>query len=318
MNSPNPLPLFKQRLGCAVIAVCLLASGGGKSSAEEPDSAFVPPGYERVFSAGFDDPSETFNAADNPRFTTGLFRLSGKGDLNVTRRLGENRELQLYLDTDFEFAGQKPGIDPFSIANGVLTITADRLSDANAALVAPLAKGKIPAPLYSSGLLSTETEGRSGKGFARLHGYWEMRAKLPKGRGLWPAFWLVTETHDYWDEVDVIEVLGHEPSTVYHTTHFHDGGGTDTVPEKKRAFHKVDTSDGFHIYGMEITKSELIFSIDGMETLRVPHTLEKPLYTIINLAVGGKWPRNPDETTVFPARMEIDYLRIYQRKINSP
>lgn len=217
-------------------------------------------------------------------------------------------------DRDFEYAGQKPKIDPFSIEGGVLTITADRLSPENTALFKPLAGKKIPAPEFSSGMLSTETEGRSGRGFAQLLGYWEMRARLPQGKGLWPAFWLVAETHDYWDEVDIIEVLGHEPNVIYHTTHFHQGGGTDGLSWKKRTHRKIDTSDGFHTYGLEITEKELIYYVDGKVTLRVGHSLKHPLYTIINLAVGGKWPGNPDESTVFPAKMEIDYLRIYQKK----
>jgi beta-glucanase (GH16 family) len=286
----------------------------GCLQAGEPDSPFVPKGYARVFSAEFDDQGEVFNPHANAQFTTGHFRLSGEGDLNTVRRLGNNSELQLYLDEDFEFAGQKPGINPFSVKDGMLTITADRLSDAGAELLTPLAKEEIPPPSYSSGLLSTETAGRSGKGFAQQYGYWELRAKLPKGKGLWPAFWLVTETHDYWDEVDIFEVLGHQPDAIYHSTHFHDGGGTDNLSWEERTCRQIDTSDGFHIYGMEITKDELINTVDGRETLRVAHKLEKPLYTIINLAVGGKWPGNPDENTLFPAKMEIDYLRIYRQE----
>ena len=282
------------------------------SRQDDVDSPYVPAGYHRAFTANFLDPDEVFNPTDNPRFTTGHFRLHGDNDLNVTRRLGDNRELQLYVDGDFTYAGQPLGIDPYSVRDGVLHISATQLSDEHRALLAPLGRGKkLPAPKYASGLLSTETQGRDGKGHLQSRGYWELRAQLPAGRGLWPAFWLVTHTHDYWDEVDIFEVLGHEPDAIYHTTHFHDGGGTAGVKWEKRITRGIDTSARFHVFGMLITDDDLVYSIDGVERLRVKHTLESPLYTIVNLAVGGTWPKNPDQTTPFPAVMKIDYLRIY-------
>lgn len=204
-------------------------------------SAFVPEGYISVFTEEFSDPSQQFNSSDHPKFTTGNFRLSAENDLNTTRRLGNNRELQIYLDEAFEFAGQKPGINPFSIKDGVLRITAAPLDETTVQLLQPLAKGELPAPTYSSGMLSTETEGRDGKGFKQLYGYWELRAKLPKGKGLWPAFWLVTETHDYWDEVDIFEVLGHEPDAVLGETHFADCGHIGWLSYLWHAHHPRST-----------------------------------------------------------------------------
>ncbi len=298
-----------------MMALALLA---GLMLAAEPTTAppasFVPPGHELAFAAEFDDDTETFARTGNPRFTTGQFRLHGQNDLNVTRRLAANGERQLYVDRDFTFSGQRLGIDPFTIHAGVLRLTATRLTLEQQQLLAPLTRGHAKPVQYASGLLSTETEGRpDGCGYVQLHGYWEMRAKLPRGKGLWPAFWLVTQTHDYWDEVDIFEVLGHQPEVIFHTTHFHDGGGTEGMPWRKRSYRKVDTSDGFHTYGLQITDDQLRFTVDGQLTLRASHTLETPLYTIVNLAVGGKWPGHPDEHTGFPATMEIDYLRIYRR-----
>lgn len=275
------------------------------------DSPYVPEGHVRVFTADFTDPDERFDRYSNPRFTTGLFRLHAGDNLNVVRRLADNQERQLYVDHLFIYDGVTLGIDPFVIQNGVLSIRADRLSEAHQEILAPLKTDQAPAVLYSSGLLSTETEGRDGKGFVQLHGYWELRARLPRGQGLWPAFWLVAQTHEYWDEIDVFEVLGHEPDAIYHSTHFHNGGGTEGMSWGSRIYRGIDTSDGFHIYGLQITTNALIYSINGRETLRAPHALEVPLYTIINLAVGGTWPGDPDDSTIFPATMDIDYLRIY-------
>ena len=282
------------------------------SRRDDRDSPFVPDGYQRVFTANFLDPTEEFTRKGHPRFTTGHFRLSGENDLNTTRRLGGNGELQLYFDKDFRFQGTEFDIDPFVVRDGVLSIIADRLSDDRVEALRPL-KGQKKNRLikYSSGMLSTETQDRGGNGFTQLYGYWELRARLPKGRGLWPAFWLVTHTHEYWDEIDIFEVLGHEPDKIYMTTHFHDGGGTDNKNPKNKVHTGVDTSQRFHVYGMQITRDALIWTLDGEKTLRTGHSLEVPLYTIVNLAVGGKWPKDPDETTEFPASMDIDYLRIY-------
>lgn len=307
---------------CFLVGGLCLGAGVFEAAAQEPGklpyesvehSGFVPEQHEMVVAAEFDDPDAVFNRTDHPLFTTGQFRLHGENDLNVTRRLGGNGELQLYFDKDFEFRGKAFGINPFSIEDGVLSIVADRLTAEQIEILRPL-KGDKKNRLvkYSSGLLSTETQGRDGKGYTQLHGYWELRARLPRGKGLWPAFWLVTETHDYWDEIDIFEVLGHEPDVIHMNTHFHDGGGTQNKNPKNRRHEGVDTSDGFHIYGMQITQDALIWTVDGERTLKTGHSLEVPLYTIINLAVGGKWPKDPDASTSFPAKMEIDYLRIYK------
>lgn len=274
--------------------------------------SLAPQGYELAFSAEFENPAERFTPEGNSYFTTGNFRLNGKRDWNTVRRLAANEEQQIYLDEEASLGGQKLGINPFSIKEGILSITARPLSEEYRERLTQAYGG--PPVRYSSGMLSTETDGRGGKGFAQRYGYWELRARLPKGKGIWPAFWLVGETHDFWDEVDVFEVLGHEPDRIYLTTHLHKGGGTDGVEAERKEVRGIDTSDGFHVYGMEIKPGELVYSIDHREVLRVPHSLEKPMYAIINLAVGGAWPGNPGETTEFPAIMEIDYLRIYRPK----
>jgi hypothetical protein len=90
---------------------------------EDTDSPYVPAQYERTFTADFLDPNEPFNRTDNPQFTTGNFRLN-PDDLNTCRRLGANKERQLYVDKDFTYKGHKLGINPFSIKDGM---TKDRL-----------------------------------------------------------------------------------------------------------------------------------------------------------------------------------------------
>ena len=286
------------------------------SRQDDRDSPYVPARYERTFTANFLNPNEEFNRVDNPWFTTANFRLNPE-DLNTCRRLGANKERQLYVDQDFSYDGRKLGINPFAIKDGILSITALPLSGAQKEILAPLAdeKKRIPAVLYSSGMLSTETQLRKpGQGFTQLYGYWELRARLPKGKGLWPGFWLVGETHEFWDEVDIFEVLGDHPRNIYQSAHLHAGGGTDGMKWPEHTYTGIDSTDGFHVYGLLMTTNSLRYYVDGVQTLELAHTLKVPLYVILNLGVGGSWGGDPDSGTVFPASMNIDYLRIYKKR----
>jgi beta-glucanase (GH16 family) len=184
---------------------------------------------------------------------------------------------------------------------------------------------------YTSGRVDT-----SGK-FAPVYGRFEIRAKLPAGRGLWPAHWLYPQNRDWamerlmaqavkdgderlipeerpwYSEIDVMEFLGHEPTVVYGTLHYHAFNG-----EKKSSSGtlkgEADYTKDFHIYALEWEPNELRWYVDGKlihsTTKGVPHT---PHYLILNTAVGGAWPGNPDETTQFPQYHDIDYVRVYQR-----
>jgi beta-glucanase (GH16 family) len=184
---------------------------------------------------------------------------------------------------------------------------------------------------YTSGRLDT-----SGK-FAPTYGRFEIRAKLPGGKGLWPAHWLYPQNRDWamerlmaeavaadneraipearpwYSEIDIMEFLGHEPNVVYGTLHYHTFGG-----EKKTSSGTwrgdVDYTKDFHTYALEWEPDSMRWYIDDKlihATVNgIPHT---PHYLIINTAVGGGWPGNPDATTVFPQFHDIDYVRIYQR-----
>ena len=282
---------------------------------DDADSPYIPKGYIRTFTENFLDDKIVFNRTDNPKFTIGNFRLNAN-DLNTCRRLATTGERELFFDKDFAYNGVKFNINPFSIKDGILSITANPLSEENRKVLAPLEnkEKKLKTVLYSSGMLSTETQLRKpGQGFDQLYGYWELRARLPKGKGFWPAFWLVNENWHYWNEIDIFEVLGDKPSEIYQTTHFKDGGGTDGMSWPEHTYKGIDPTDGFHVYGLLMTVDKLFFYVDGIQTLEVSHKLRDPFYAIISLAVGGNWPKDPDRTTKFPASFNIDYLRIYQK-----
>ncbi|HEY3286306.1 MAG TPA: glycoside hydrolase family 16 protein [Gemmatimonadaceae bacterium] len=184
---------------------------------------------------------------------------------------------------------------------------------------------------YTSGRLDTR-----GK-FAPIYGRFEIRAKLPVGKGLWPAHWLypqnrnwpmealmqrevaegrerlIPEERPWYSEIDIMEYLGHEPNVLYGTLHY-----TTFKGEKKSTSGTwrgdADYSADFHLYVLEWESDSLRWYIDGhlmhATATGVPHT---PHYLILNTAVGGGWPGNPDATTRFPQYHDIDYVRVYRR-----
>jgi beta-glucanase (GH16 family) len=159
---------------------------------------------------------------------------------------------------------------------------------------------------YTSGMVSSH-----GK-FYITYGYFEMRAKMPKGQGLWPAFWLLPESREWPPEIDILEVLGHEPFTVYTTLHFKISdsphlsyGAPYTSP--------ADLSADFHTYAVDWGPRQITWYLDDQPIYDVSVNIPaQPMYVIANLAVGGNWGGYPDETTEFPAFFDIDYIRVYR------
>ena len=204
------------------------------------------------------------------------------------RTLPDNREAEYYSDVSV-------GVDPFSIQNGTLIITASR--------------GENPEGLpFNSGMLTTY------RSFSQLYGYFEMRARLPSGAGLWPAFWLLPENGDWPPEIDVMEQPGGDPHTIFVGTHSAVGGPNVATTA---AVHVGGTSMEFHVYGVNWQANEITWYFDGRPVFKepTPADLHTPMYMLINLAVGGpgSWPGPPTRSTVFPARFEVDYLRAYGR-----
>lgn len=184
---------------------------------------------------------------------------------------------------------------------------------------------------YTSGRISTD--GR----FAPTYGRFEIRARLPGGKGVWPAHWLYPQNRDWameelmqkavtdkretaipearpwYSEIDIMEFLGHETSVFYGTLHYRTFAGerkTSSVTWKA----DFDFTKDFHVFALEWEPDAIRWYVDGKllhTTVNgVPHT---PHYIILNTAVGGGWPGNPDSTTVFPQFHDIDYVRVYQR-----
>uniref|UniRef100_B0T429 Glycoside hydrolase family 16 n=1 Tax=Caulobacter sp. (strain K31) TaxID=366602 RepID=B0T429_CAUSK len=196
-------------------------------------------------------------------------------------------------------AGAAPlGLNPFSVdpATGALVVRAE---PAPAEMV-PLLWGKR----YTTGLLTTKFS------FSQRYGYFEINAKLPRGKGLWPAFWLLPNEGKWpaGGELDIFEQLGHEPETMYFSVH---SGAQKTIANKVTL--AADASRDFHLYGAAWTPGEVVWYVDRKEVARTttPADMNKPMHMIIDLAVGGSWGGDPDETTRFPADLKVLAVRAW-------
>ena len=213
------------------------------------------------------------------------------------RELIINNELQYYIEP-LAF-----GMSPFSTADGVLRIQASKRKEELAWLT---------EQQYLSGLLTTKGH------FSQKYGRFEIRARVPKGQGLWPAFWMLP-SHDEWPsgvdilpELDVMEYLGHEGASYHTTLHSNDSG--ESVADGSS--HDTDSMlyEDFHVYSAVWNETKVAWYFDYKKIFETnaPEDFDHPKHLLLNLAVGGDWAGAPDDETQFPAHFEVDYLRTYQ------
>lgn len=173
---------------------------------------------------------------------------------------------------------------------------------------------------YTSARLMTK-----GK-FDMKFGRFEARIKIPRGQGVWPAFWLLGNDIDTvgWPkcgEIDIMENIGREPSTVHGTIHGPGYSGANSIGAPFKLTGNLMFADDFHVYSVEWTTKEIRWYVDGIKYKSVkPQNLptgsrwvfDHPHFIILNLAIGGSWPGNPDNTIDFPQSMLVDYVRVYK------
>lgn len=248
-----------------------------------PTNSGVPEGYHLVFNEEFRNFS-----LDTSKW-------------NSSYRWGPdwiiNGESQYYVDVINQ---PNFGHSPFEFDGEHMTITTIRTPD--------YLRNSARQQNYLSGALATHNK------FNMRYGYVEMRAKLPRGRGLWPAFWLLhSQDHDRRPEIDIMEMLGHEPNKVYHTYHRFENGNLQSTPSFPA--YGPDYSADFHTYAVRWEPGLLVWYIDGEERNRYEsgNVSWEDMYILVNLAVGGWWAGQPDGSTPLPARFTIDYIRAYQR-----
>jgi beta-glucanase (GH16 family) len=216
------------------------------------------------------------------------------------RTLVNNGELQIYSDRLFSGTSSASlNIDPFRIVDGKLEIIAKPLQ----ADLRQFTWGRS----YSSGLLTSK------ESFSQKYGVFEVRAKMPSGKGLWPAFWLLPASGQWPPEIDVLEILGDNPQKLYVSWHSNVGG---THSSETKAINVPDTSAQFHTYSIDWTKDAIEWFFDDIQIASrpTPQDFHQAMYMLVNLAVGGGWPGAPDSSTQFPATYTIDWIRAYARK----
>ncbi len=160
--------------------------------------------------------------------------------------------------------------------------------------------------------------------FAQAYGRFEARMQLPSVKGIWPAFWLLGDDVDtaHWPacgEIDVMESIG-DPHTIYSTLHGPGYSGKNSISAKFSLPAGQAVDDAFHVYAVEWTPKRIRFFFDDhLIVERTPKDLpvgarwvyDHPFFILLNLAVGGDWPGNPNDQTVFPQRLLVDYVRVY-------
>jgi hypothetical protein len=156
------------------------------------------------------------------------------------------------------------------------------------------------------------------------YGRIDFRAKLPKGQGIWPALWMLgnnigTTPWPACGEIDIMELLGHEPQKTYGTIHWGAAGGASTHIGGNYSLPSLTFNDKFHLFSLKWEADKMTFLIDDVvyftankSQVNGDYPFDKPFFFIMNVAVGGGWPGNPDATTVFPQRMIVDYVRVFQ------
>jgi len=152
----------------------------------------------------------------------------------------------------------------------------------------------------------------------------DVRAKLPEGRGIWPAIWMLGANINEvgWPasgEIDIMELVGHQPNVTHGTAHWGNPGDPSTFEGSSISLDEK-FSEQFHVFSLVWEQNSiqwymdetLFHTITPTNTQGATYRFNNPFFMVFNVAVGGNWPGNPDASTVFPQQMEIDYIRIFQ------
>ncbi|KAA0686356.1 1,3-1,4-beta-glycanase [Neorhizobium sp. P12A] len=234
--------------------------------------------------------SDDFNTLSLRNGSTGTWdpKFFWAPDKGSTLNVGE---LEWYVNPSY---APTASANPFSVENGVLTISAKPTTD-------PM-KWALDGHEYTSGLLTTHST------FSQTYGYFEMRADMPENQGAWPAFWLLPEDGSWPPELDVVEMRGQDPTTVNVTAHTNETG----QHTMESTAVKVPSTAGFHNYGVLWDADQIVWYFDDVAVAHAatPADMHKPMYMLVNLAVGGP-AGDPGDGMKDGAQMKIDYIHAY-------
>ncbi len=271
-------------LAALLLAACaaVLPSPPPAADPGAPHRLAVPAGYALVWSDEF----SSDGLPDPGRWAY---------DTGMNKAGWHNRELQYYSPARAENA---------ELRGGRLIIHARKESMSHAA--------DWGGQRYSSSRLLTRGKAEW------TYGFFEVRARLPCGKGSWPAIWMLNSAVDWPNggELDIMEHVGREPGRVFSTVHTAAAHGTGTGD----ATQVPDACTAFHDYQMHWTPQALRFGVDGMVHFVYPNPgtgrdrwpFDAPQFLILNIAVGGDFGGAVDDS-IFPVRMEIDHVRVYQK-----
>jgi beta-glucanase (GH16 family) len=151
----------------------------------------------------------------------------------------------------------------------------------------------------------------------------DIRAKLPKGKGIWPALWMLGSNIDQisWPacgEIDILELVGHEPNKAHGTLHWGASSALHQFSGKNYVLNSGHFYDSFHVFSMEWTADLIQIYVDDVPYFSMDIStgglpFNEKFFFIFNVAVGGDWPGSPDSSTVFPQRMIVDYVQVFQK-----
>jgi beta-glucanase (GH16 family) len=198
------------------------------------------------------------------------------------------------------------------------TNSGDNVLVSNGNLVIQARRQQSGSNQYTSGRLITK--GKQSFQYGRI----DVRAKVPKGKGVWPAIWMLGADIDQnnWPkcgEIDIMELRGSRPKELLSTMHF----GNSAADHRFKGTTKTlteDLSSDFHVFSVVRSKDLLRFFIDGQQYYMFtgadssPFPFNNPFFLILNVAVGGDFDGNPDASTTFPQEMQVDYVKYFQYK----
>ncbi|MFC3995610.1 family 16 glycosylhydrolase [Nocardiopsis sediminis] len=299
-TTPSHAARKPRRLLAALLASALAATGlaaygvhearAGETANAAPVSADTAPSEAALIW------SDEFNGAAGSGPDPAKWQIEVNGDG------GGNNELQYYSDSRENIAHD---------GNGSLVITARQGNPAGH-------QCHYGTCQYTSGRINT-----NGK-FTQEYGRFEARIKIPTGQGIWPAFWMLGDNLGEvgWPnsgEIDIMENVGHEPHRVHGTLHGPGYSGANPVTGYYQHPNGWGFTDTFHTFAVEWRPDSITWFVDDVayQTF-TPADLrgnqwvfDHPFFLILNVAVGGNWPGPPNDTTVFPQEMRVDYVRVY-------
>jgi beta-glucanase (GH16 family) len=267
--------MFRSQLSTLILVwICLIAR-----------AADAPSGWQLVWQDEFDG-----QALDR-----------SKWEFEVNAQGGGNNELQYYIT------------DNVQVKDGLLSIEARKQRYT----------GPGGTRNYTSSRIRTRFKGDW------KYGRFDIRAKLPKGKGIWPAIWMLPTDNVYggWPnsgEIDIMELVGHEPNKIHGTLHYGDPARGHLYKGTNYPLAAGTFADDFHVFRLDWEPRVMRWYVDDhlyqtqtnwhTKTKDFPAPFDQRFHFILNLAVGGNWPGNPDENTVFPQSMVVDYVRVYRKK----